>query len=180
MWQAQQIGERSAEACCLGELGAVFRQLRDYATAADFCERALAISEGIPDLAEVARFCVLLCEVNKDRRQFDTAVRYGRRAVEVLRGSQNFASQADAVEALGDALHESGEREGAVQSWRQAADLHDYTGAVRRATMAHRKIDQSYLVHDRTVPLARADSPVHGSVNRPPQVAWPSSPNSNG
>jgi len=179
MWQAQQIGERSAEASCLVELGAVFRQLRDYASAVAHCERALAISESIPDLAEVARFCVLLCEINKDRRHFDAAVRYGRRAVEVLRGSQNLASQADAVEALADALHESGERAAAVLSWRQAADLHDYLGAARRATRAHRKIDESYLGQDRTVPLARADSPGHGRVIHPPQVAWPSSPNPN-
>jgi tetratricopeptide (TPR) repeat protein len=168
-WQATRIGERSAQASSLVELGELFRELGDHATAAGYCERALAISESIPDLAEVARFCVLLCEINKERRHFDKAVRYGRRAVEVLRGSQNLASQATAAETLGDALHASGERDEAVLVWRQATHLHEYTGAVGRATRVHHKIDDMFLGQDRTVPLARDDSADHGIVNDPPQ-----------
>jgi tetratricopeptide (TPR) repeat protein len=180
-WQATRIGERSAEASCLVELGALFRELGDHATAAGYCERALAISEGIPDLAEVARFCVLLCDINRERRHFDKAVRYGRRAVEVLRGSQNLASQADAAEKLGDALHESGERDEAVLVWRQAADLHEYTGAVGRSTGVHHKLDDVFLGQDRTVPLARGSSTDHRIVTEPPQwVVQPGMPHSDG
>jgi tetratricopeptide (TPR) repeat protein len=168
-WQARHTGEKSAETNCLLELGAIFRELRDYETAASQCELALTLAESVPDLAAIARACVSLCGINKDRRRFDDSIRFGHRAVEVLRGSQNLASQADAAEVLGDALYAAGERDEAVAVWRRAADLHDYTGATGRATGVHAKVSAVLQAVERTVPLARADSVGHDFVTDPPQ-----------
>lgn len=172
-WQARRTGETSAETNCLLELGSTFRELRDYGTAASHCELALSMAESIPDLAALARTCVALCLINRDRRRFDVSIHFGRRAVDVLRGSQNLASQADAAEVLGDALYSAGEHDEAVVVWRQAADLHDYTGAPARATSVHAKIDEVIQVVERTVPLARADSVGHHFVTDPPQWVVP-------
>ncbi|MBB4909763.1 AfsR/SARP family transcriptional regulator [Actinophytocola algeriensis] len=172
-WQARRLGEKSAETHCLLELGSISRELCDYEVAAAHCESALSMAESVPDLAAVARACVALCRTNRDRRRFDAAIRFGRRAVEVLRGSQNLAGQADAAEVLGDALHAGGELDQALSIWRQAADLHDYTGAPGRATGVHAKINEAFQVAERTVPLARADSAGHDFVTDPPQWVVP-------
>jgi tetratricopeptide (TPR) repeat protein len=172
-WQARRTGEKSAETNCLLELGAIFRELRDYETAASQSELALTLAESVPDLAAIARACVSLCEINKDRRRFDDSIRFGHRAVDVLRGSQNLASQAGAAEVLGDALYAAGEQDEAVAVWRRAADLHDYTGATSRATGVHAKVSAVLQAIERTVPLARADSVGHDFVTDPPQWVVP-------
>lgn len=172
-WQARRTGEKSAETNCLLELGSISRELRDHEVAASHCELALSMAESVPDLTAVARACVALCQINRDRRRFDVAIRFGRRAVDVLRGSQNLAGQADAAEMLGDALHAGAELDEAVAIWRQAADLHDYTGAPGRATKVHAKIGEAFQLAERTVPLARADSAGHSFVTDPPQWVVP-------
>jgi tetratricopeptide (TPR) repeat protein len=173
-WEARRSGERSAESSSLTELGVTFRELGDCSGAAGYCERALMISEAIPDLAVSAQICVSLCEINTERRHFGEAVRYGRRAMDILRGSQNLLNQAGAAEVLGDALYAAGEPEEAAQAWRQAADRYDHNGAVGRAVGVHAKIDNIYLAQERTVPLARGNSATHDIVVDPPQ--WLSQP----
>jgi tetratricopeptide (TPR) repeat protein len=173
-WEARRSGEKSAESTSLTELGITVRELGDRSGAAGYCERALTISEAIPDLALSAQISVSLCEINTERRHFDEAIRYGRRAMDILRGSQNLLNQASAAEVLGDALYAAGEPEEAAQAWRQAADRYDHAGTVGRATGVHAKIDDLYLAQERTVPLARANSAVHNVVVDPPQ--WLSQP----
>jgi tetratricopeptide (TPR) repeat protein len=158
---------------CLVELGSISRELCDYEVAASHCELALSMAESVPDLAAVARACVALCEINRDRRRFATAIRFGRRAVHVLRGSQNLASQAGAAEILGDALHAGGEHHEALAVWRQAADLHEYTGALDRATRVRGRVNEVSRLAERPIPLARADSTDHGFVTDPPQWVVP-------
>jgi tetratricopeptide (TPR) repeat protein len=172
-WEARRAREKSAESSSLSELGTTCRELGDYAGAVGHSERALAISEAIPDLAASARICINLCEINTKRRHFEESVRYGRRAVETLRGSQNLLSQARAAEALGDALYAAGEPEEAAQAWHQAADRYEYIGAPGPATRVHAKIDSTYVTQERTVPLARADA-THRVTVDPPQ--WLSEP----
>lgn len=160
---ARQAGDRSAEAAVLAELGAVHRDLGDCSAALAYCEEALAIAETIPDLTAAALVCVTLSTIGWESRRFDTAVAYSRRGVELLRGSQDLATQARVVAAHGDALYHSGEPHEAVLMWQQAADLYDHAGfqvlAMRlRSTMENRRIHGS-------APRARAESPAV-----PPQV----------
>jgi tetratricopeptide (TPR) repeat protein len=146
----------------------------DLAAAASHSEQALEISEAIPDLAASARICMTLCEINTNRRHFPRAVWFGRRGVAILRGSQDFASQAAAAEALGDALYAAGEPDEAVTAWRQASDLFDYVGVPGRASRANLKIEEFSLAQTRTLPLARTDSVTPEVVVDPPQ--WLSQP----
>ena len=174
-WEAQRAGDKSAESQCLAALGGTFMELGDHVSAAGHCEQALAIAEGIPDLTASAQICIELSRINTDRRHFEDAVRYGRRAVETLRGSQNLLNQAHAAEALGDGLFAAGEPEEAARAWRQAADRYEYTGTQSAATRVHTKIDDTYVVRqERTVPLARGSSATHDVIVDPPQ--WLSQP----
>lgn len=152
-WQARRTGDKAAEMGCLLELGSISLELHDFEVAASHCELALSMAEGVADLAAVARACVALCRIAKERRRFGAAIRFGHRAVDVLRGSQNLASQADAAEVLGAALHAGGEHDEAVSVWRRAAELHDHAGAPERAAVVRAGIDGAMQVP--TVPLAR-------------------------
>lgn len=173
-WHAVRAGERSAESHSLLELGMTFQAMGDLSAAASHSEQALEISEAIPDLAASARICMTLCEINTSRRHFERAVWFGRRGVTILRGSQDFASQAAAAEVLGDALYATGEPDEAVTAWRQASDLFDYVGVPERASRANAKIEEFALVQTRTLPLARTDSATPDVVVDPPQ--WLSQP----
>lgn len=151
--QAQGAGERSAEVASLFELGAVFLELSDLPAAAGHGEQALEIAAAIPDLAAVARTSELLCEISCERRQFVQAIQYGRRAIDVLRNTRNYAGQAGAMEKLADTLRQAGEWEQATMVLRQAAALYGYTGAQSQATRLNAKLDELALAHERTVPL---------------------------
>lgn len=173
-WHAVRSGERSAESHGLQELGLTFQAIGDLAAASSHSEQALEISESIPDLAASARICMTLCRINTDRRHFEKAVAFGHRGVAILRGSQDFASQAGAIDALGDALYAAGEPDEAVSAWRRASDLYDYIGAADRSSRAHIKIEELSLAQTRTLPVARTDSVTPDLVVDPPQ--WLSPP----
>jgi tetratricopeptide (TPR) repeat protein len=166
-WEAQRAGDKPAESSALTELGAAFHELGDRASAVSHYVRALAVWEAVPNLAAATRTCVRLCQLNTERRHFEQAVRYGRRAVELLRGSQNLLSQAQAADALGDALYAAGELAEAAQVWREAADRFDHIGTPGAAIRVHAKIDNTHAAQERTVPFARGDAGTHGVVTDP-------------
>jgi tetratricopeptide (TPR) repeat protein len=147
---------RDAEVACLAEMGAIHRETGDDHAAFTHCEDALAVAEAIPDLAATARICVTLAEISGQCRRFDDAVAYARRGVATLQGTQDLAAQAEVVEALGDALHHSGEAHEAVVTWREAAELYDLAGLAMPAARLHGKMDRRRFG---TAPPARAESP---------------------
>ncbi|HEX6360492.1 AfsR/SARP family transcriptional regulator [Actinophytocola sp.] len=165
-WEAQRAGDKLAESISLTELGRTFRELGDCDRAEHHYLEALAISETVPDLALSARICVRLCGIDTRRRRFEQAVDHGRRAVELLRGSQDMVSQAQAAEILGDALYAAGEPAEAAQVWRRAADRFDHIGTHGAAIRVHAKIDNTHAAQERTVPFARGEAimdPPHGN-----------------
>lgn len=156
-WLARQIGERSAEATSLADLGAVHRDMGELATAAGHCEQALTIAEETPDLAAAARICVVLCEINSARKQSRIAIRYGLRAVEVCRETQNLADQAHALEVLGGVQHSCGDLVDAELSWRQAADLYEHTGNAAKATSLRAAVAELPALRHDALPTPRRD-----------------------
>jgi tetratricopeptide (TPR) repeat protein/DNA-binding SARP family transcriptional activator len=153
---AAEIGERSAEAASLAEIGAIHRDLGDCSAALAYCEEALSIAETVPDLTAAALICVTLSKIGWERRWFDKAVAYSRRGVELLRGTQDLATQARVVAAHGDALYHSGEPHEATVMWRQAADLYDHAG-FRLLAMRLRNRTTDPRIRG-SAPAARAES----------------------
>ena len=154
---AQQLGNGATHAASLAEIGAIHRDRGDHSTAFAYCEQALAIAEASPDLLAAAQVCVTLSQISAERRQFAAAVAYGRRGVLILRGTQNLAARAGALSACADALHGSGEPDEAALTWRRAADLYDYAGAVGRAALLRRRAARVQIPG--SVPPARMGSP---------------------
>ncbi|MGB3437789.1 MAG: BTAD domain-containing putative transcriptional regulator [Actinophytocola sp.] len=161
---ARQDGARAAEVASLVELAAVHRELGDHRAALTHCEDALAVAEEIPDLQAAARICVAMAELGRECRLFDDAVSYARRGVATLQGTQDLAAQAGVVEALGDALHHSGEPHEAVVTWREAADLYGFAGLSAMTARLRGKMDLGRV--GGTVPPARAGSLAPGGIER--------------
>jgi tetratricopeptide (TPR) repeat protein len=153
---ARIVEERSAEVVILAEIGAIHRDLGECSAALAYCEEALAIAETIPDLPAAALVCVTLSTIGSESRWFDKAVAYSRRGVELLRGSQDLATQAQVVAAHGDALHHSGEPHEAVLMWQRAADLYDHAGFGVLAMRLRSKMETS-RIHG-SAPRARVES----------------------
>ncbi|GAB1516531.1 AfsR/SARP family transcriptional regulator [Actinophytocola sp. KF-1] len=157
-WEfARATGERSVEATILAELGATYRERGEADTAAARYEEALAVAEAVPDLTAAALICVALSEIRMEQRQFAKAVAHASNGVDLLRGTQEFAAQAVAVEALADALHNSGEPHAALSTWQEAMDLYDYTGSPGLIARLQEKIDKFRFPG--RVPAARAEEP---------------------
>jgi DNA-binding SARP family transcriptional activator/tetratricopeptide (TPR) repeat protein len=150
---AHEIGETSAEATSLWEIGAIHHELGDLATAIDNCEKALAIAESVPNLPVIAEICAVLCEINSSRHRSRQAIAFGRRAVEVCQRTRDLAQHARALEVLGDAQHACGDLVDAVVAWRQAADLHGHNTA--KAARLRGKIDAVPVFYQEIVPIAR-------------------------
>ncbi len=153
---ARQAGDPAAESAGLAELGAVRHDLGDCPGALADCADALALAEEVPDLTSAALICVLLAEITTGCRWFDKAVEHARHGVELLRGTQDLATQARVVEALGDALFHSGEPHEAVVTWQQAADLYDHAGLPGLVFRLRGKMDNGRIPG--SAPLARAES----------------------
>ena len=162
---ARRLGYGSAHAAALAELGAIHGALGDSATAIARCEEALAVAEGIPDLEAAALICVTLSQICAERRQFATAVNFGRRGVNILRGTQNLVTQAQVVAAFADALYGSGEPHEAALTWRRAAELCDHAGAAEHAELLRRRSER--VPHPRSAPSARTSSPAADELDLP-------------
>ncbi|HYQ64978.1 BTAD domain-containing putative transcriptional regulator [Actinophytocola sp.] len=168
---ASRAGESAAAAASLAEIGGIHRDLGDCSAAFAYCQEALAIAEAVPDQTAAALICTTLATIGWESRRFDQAVAYSRRGVELLRGSQDLATQAQVATVHGDALYHSGERYEAMLMWRQAADLYDHAGFPLLATRLRSKTEEG--VHG-SAPRARAEAvevdetairqPVHGAT----------------
>lgn len=154
---AHEIGETSAEATSLCEIGAIHHDLGDLPTALQYCEKALAIAEATPNLPVTAEVCIALCEINTTRHRSRLAIACGRRAVEVCDRTRDPVRHARALEVLGNAQHACGDLVDAVVAWRQAVDLHDDAGNAVSAARLRGKIDAVPVFYQEIVPIVRAE-----------------------
>lgn len=154
---ALQLRDSTAQVACLVEVGGAHRDLGAHTMALARCDEALAVAEGGSDLTSAALICVTLAQICSEQRQFAKAVSYGRRGAAIMQSTQNLAAHARVVEALADALHDSGEPHEAAATWRQAAELYGHTGVPELAALLMEKIEQVRLPG--SVPPARTGSP---------------------
>lgn len=140
-WSAERVGERSALARSLAEIGMTYRDQQQYEAAAAHCTEALGIADAIPDLAVSAEACTALAEIATTRGDVDLATDYARRAVTVCQQTHNVTDEARALDVLGDAYRSGGEPARARTAWRSAAELYDRVGNLRHASLVHAKVD---------------------------------------
>ncbi|GAB1516528.1 tetratricopeptide repeat protein [Actinophytocola sp. KF-1] len=165
---AQDIGESSAEAAALTEIGAIHRELGDLAMAAGCCEQALAIAQSVPDMTATATILVDLCEINRVRRRSRAAIDYGRRAVDLCEKIHDLVNHARALEALGTAQYECGDLVDAAVAWRHAADMYDATGNSASSARLRNRIETVPVYYREVVPFARSADEVGISP-----LSWP-------
>lgn len=140
-WSAQRVGEQSALARSLAEIGMTYRDQQLYQDAASHCAEALDIAESVPDLPVTAEVCTALAEITMARGDADRAVKYARRAVTVCRQTHSVPDEARALDVLGDAHLANGDLTQAVLTWRSAVDLYDRIGNLRHTVLLQAKID---------------------------------------
>jgi tetratricopeptide (TPR) repeat protein/DNA-binding SARP family transcriptional activator len=141
-WSAEKVGERSALARSLAEIGMTYRDQRQYEAAAAHCAEALGIAESVPDEPVVAEVCTALAEIATTRGEAGVATRYAQRAVTVCRQNHNVTDEARALDVLGDAYLANADAAQARAAWRSAAELYDRIGNLRRARLVQTKVDE--------------------------------------
>jgi DNA-binding SARP family transcriptional activator/tetratricopeptide (TPR) repeat protein len=139
-WSAQRVGEQSALARSLAEIGMTYRDQQQYQAAAAHCEEALGIAESVPDVAVATEVCIALAEIAITRGDAERATHHARRAVTVCRRSHNVTEEARALDVLGDAYLANADPGQACVTWRSAAELYDRIGNLRRALLVQAKI----------------------------------------
>jgi len=142
---AELIGDDSAQASSMVEIGSIHRDRGDHLNAMAHCERALEIVEAmpIPDLAVMTTTCIALANIHNEQRNTETATRYILRAIDVAKTTHDTTLEARALEVYGDIQFAAGEPAGAVRSWRTATDRYQHIDNFRRATAVHDKIDNA-------------------------------------
>jgi tetratricopeptide (TPR) repeat protein len=142
-WSAQRVGEQSALARCLAEIGMTYRDQQQYQAAEAHCTEALGIAESVPDLAVSAEICIALAEIATARGDTAMAAHHARRAVTVCQQTHNVTEEARALEVLGDTHFANADPGQAGATWRSAAELYDRIGNVRHASLVQAKIDKA-------------------------------------
>ncbi|MGQ0841002.1 tetratricopeptide repeat protein [Actinokineospora sp.] len=144
---AEKTGNQSGLAGALAGIGAVYRDLGSYDVAAGYCDQALAIVRGIPDLPLVAEISLALAEVNQDRGALGPAESLARRAAALAEQIHNIPLHAKTLELLGAILWAQGEPQRAADTWRQAVDRYDLLRDPR-----------AYLVRERVAEVFATDT----------------------
>jgi tetratricopeptide (TPR) repeat protein len=142
LWFARKIGEKSAIARTLAEIGMAHRDQNNLQVAAAHCEEALTTAEAIPDLAVSAAACIALAEIKAATGDTGAALRHARRAVTVCQQTRNVPDEARALDVLGTVHFAAGELDDSESAWRTAAELYDRTGNPRRASVIRAKVNQ--------------------------------------
>ena len=127
-WLAMRIGDRSAHASSLAELGILHHEQGDLSAAAAHCEEALRVAEAIPDLLVVAQTCTALAEIEA---RLDTEAAFGfvRRAIGLCQHTGNVALEAHAHDVHGSLLTAVGDNAGARTAWLRAVELYERLGS---------------------------------------------------
>ena len=139
-WLAMRIGDRSAHASSLAELGTLHHEQGDLRTAAAYCEEALRVAEAIPDLLVVAQACTALAGIEA-HRDTGKAFDFVRRAIELCKRTSNLALEARAHDVQGSLLSESGDKVGAKEAWLRAVELYRRVGNPASAASVQAKLD---------------------------------------
>jgi tetratricopeptide (TPR) repeat protein len=143
--RAQQIGDKSAYASSMVEIGSIYRDRENYAAAAAHCEQALRIVEDmpIPDLAIMTSAYIALAEIHNEQHNTEISSRHILHAIELARDAHYTTVEAHAQEVYGDIQLAAGEPARAVQTWRRAAEHYEGIGNVHRVAAIHTKINEA-------------------------------------
>jgi tetratricopeptide (TPR) repeat protein len=145
-FHAKRIGDNSANASSMVEIGSVYRDRGDHQAAVTHCEQALDIVEvmPIPDLAIMTSACIALAEIHNEQRNIETATRYILRAIELAQRTRNTPTEAHAREVYGDIQFAAGELD-ATRTWQHATDLYESIGNTLRAAAVQNKMSTTAL-----------------------------------
>jgi tetratricopeptide (TPR) repeat protein len=128
----ESIGNRHGQAETLTEMAATLTDQQKYDDAQRHGLRALALVEQIHDLEVAPRACCVMATVHYRQGRHAEAIGYARQAVRQATRTQNAITEADALDILGHALHETGRLAAAEEGWLTAAaiytDLGDHEG----------------------------------------------------
>jgi tetratricopeptide (TPR) repeat protein len=159
-FHAQQNEDTAAHATALAEIGSVYRDRGDHRGAAAHCEEALKIVDSAPiaDLAITIHGCRALAEIWGKLKEYDKAIEYASRAVDIGRATRHVAAECRSLDVLGEIYHDSGELQLAAEAWQQASVLYDKLGNLTRATTLRISIRRIQARHP-DVPQARSVQP---------------------
>lgn len=146
---AKQIGDKSAHASSMVEIGSIHRDHGNHPVAEAHCERALSIVEDmpIPDLAVMTSAYIALAEIHNEQHNTETSSQYVLRAIELAQDAHNTTAEAHAQDVYGDIQFAAGEPTRAIQTWQQAAEHYEGIGNVHRVTAIHIKINNARRRH---------------------------------
>jgi tetratricopeptide (TPR) repeat protein/DNA-binding SARP family transcriptional activator len=142
-FHARRIGDMSAYATSMVEMGLVYRDRGEHVPAVARCEQALEVVETmpIPDLAIETSACIALAEIHNELANVEAATRWILRGLQLTRRTHNVAEEAHAQDVYGDIQFTSGDPD-AVATWRHAADLYMRLGNAGHATAIRNKEHQ--------------------------------------
>ncbi|TCO62498.1 transcriptional regulator [Actinocrispum wychmicini] len=158
-FHAQRIDERSVQATALLEIGSVYRDRDDYASAVAYSRQALDVISGapFPDFAISIRVRLALAEITAHLAETDDAYEHARRAIEISQQTRNLTAEAQSWDVLGQLYYTCGELYDAATAWQRAAEIYAAVGpAVRAAEIRAnlRRIQEGQT----KVPYARTSS----------------------
>jgi tetratricopeptide (TPR) repeat protein len=139
---AKHIGDDSAQATIMVEIGLIHGERSEHMKARDNCELALQIvgAMPIPDRAIKASACIALAEIHNEQGNAEVATRCVLDALEVADATHDTTIEAHAQEVYGDILSAAGEPEPAVQAWQAAIVGYQHIGNVGRVPAIQQKI----------------------------------------
>lgn len=143
---AHRIGDNSAYANSMVEIGSIYHDRGDNHTAAVHCEAALKIVEAmpIPDLAIMTLACIALAEICNELRNTELATQYILRAIKMSQQTHNTTAEARAQEVYGDIQFAVGEPAHATQTWQVAASRYEHIGNFRHIVVIQNKINNAH------------------------------------
>ncbi|MEQ0559921.1 tetratricopeptide repeat protein [Amycolatopsis sp. NEAU-NG30] len=120
----ETIGNRHGQADTLAEMAATLCEQYQYEDAQHYGERALVIIEQINDIEVGPRACCVLAKVHHRQSHHPAAIGYARQAVRLAMRNHSAEVEAEALDILGHALHETGRRAAAEEGWLIAAAIY--------------------------------------------------------
>ncbi|UVS78605.1 BTAD domain-containing putative transcriptional regulator [Actinokineospora sp. UTMC 2448] len=123
-YHSRMLGDISALAETLEGLAAIHRRRREWATAAEYLDNALALT-ATNDIPVAARLHVALAALHLDRGSPEAAAPPARRGVTLARRINAVATLAEGLDLLGTVCDHLHDRKQAHLNWTQA--LHAYT-----------------------------------------------------
>jgi tetratricopeptide (TPR) repeat protein len=167
----EELGDVPAQVGSLAELCAVARADGRSTVAAELAARALALlQDDLPAVPAAIRLYTVLSALRADLKDFGGAAQFARRAAELAKRAGKGDSEAAALDLLGNAHVQLGERRAACRVWRRASQIFLARGRQGQAAMIAERLAELCAAGPPRVPLARElddGSPEEISEGRP-------------